>query len=504
MMNPARIMIVEDDRIVARDIREQLTRTGHSVTSVTSRGETAVDLAISTEPDLVLMDIRLEGEVDGIEAAKQIRARCGVPVVFLTAYADDETVRRASQAEPFGYLLKPFEDLQLRTVIEMALYKHRADRKLRESERRYEATLSSIGDGVIATDEKGQVTFINPVAEAMTGWTKDAAVGLPLASVYHVTDVDRRPVRETPIARALASSLVCKTADQAILISRGGQEFPIDEKCAPIIGDSGSVSGAVLVFSDTSDRRRAASTLQAAQANLARMSRVTTMGQMTASIAHEVNQPLMAVVMNAEACLKWMDGAHRDVGEARAAAGRAISEAHRAAKIIERIRAIARNTPVTFETIDLNEIIEGILAIVQPEFRHQEIAVDIELQPGPLPVVGDRIQLQQVMLNLLSNAADALNGCETPNRRAIVRSWAGTSGDIWTAVEDTGAGIASDCADQIFEPFFTTKQAGIGMGLSICRSIVEAHGGELRVEARAPQGTRCLFSLPSGKSQGTA
>ncbi|UZE49832.1 PAS domain S-box protein [Rhodopseudomonas sp. P2A-2r] len=313
----------------------------------------------------------------------------------------------------------------------MALYKHRADRRLRESERRYEATLSSIGDGVIATDEKGQVTFSNPVAEAMTGWTRDAAIGLPLASVYLVMDVDKRPVRETPIARALASSLVCKTADRAILISRDGQQFPIDEKCAPIIGDSGSVSGAVLVFSDTSDRRRAASTLQAAQANLARMSRVTTMGQMTASIAHEVNQPLMAVVMNAEACLKWMDGAHRDVGEARAAAERAISEAHRAAKIIERIRAIARNTPVTFETVDLNEIIEGILTIVQPEFRHQEIAVDIELQPGPLLVVGDRIQLQQVMLNLLSNATDAINGCAAPNRRAIIRSWTGTSGEIW-------------------------------------------------------------------------
>jgi PAS domain S-box-containing protein len=496
MMTPARIMIVEDDRIVARDLREQLARTGHSVSGITSRGEAAVELVISTQPDLVLMDIRLEGEIDGIEAAKQIRTRCHIPVVFLTAYADDETVRRASQAEPFGYLLKPFEDLQLRTVIEMALYKHRADRKLRESERRYEATLSSIGDGVIATDERGRVSFINPAAEAMTGWAKEDAIGMPLASIYRVMDVNRRPAQQTSIARALASSLSCKTADQAILISRNGQEFPIDEKCAPIVGDAGSVSGAVLVFSDTSDRRKAANTLQAAQANLARMSRVTTMGQLTASIAHEVNQPLMAVVMNAEACLKWMDGAHKDLGEAKAAAIRAISEGHRAAKIIERIRAIARNTPVAFETLDLNEMIEGILAVVQLEFRHQEIAIDIDLQPAPLLAVGDRIQLQQVMLNLLSNAADAINAADSGDRRALVKSWREPSGEVRVTVEDSGIGIAPDVAGQIFDPFFTTKQSGIGMGLSICRAIIEAHGGELRVEARAPHGTRCLFSLP--------
>jgi PAS domain S-box-containing protein len=496
MMTKARIMIVEDDRIVARDIREQLARTGHSVSGVTSRGETAVDLAISTQPDLVLMDIRLEGEVDGIDAAQQIRAKCHIPVVFLTAYADDETVRRASQAEPFGYLLKPFEDLQLRTVIEMALYKHGADRKLRESERRYEATLSSIGDGVIATDERGRVTFINPVAEAMTGWTREAAIGMPLASIYRVMDCDKRPAQETPIARALTSSLTCKTADQAILISRDGREIPIDEKSAPIIGDTGGVSGAVLVFSDTSDRRKAANALQAAQANLARMSRVTTMGQLTASIAHEVNQPLMAVVMNAEACVKWMDGVHKDGGEARAAAERAISEGHRAAKIIERIRAIARNTPVTFEAVDLVEMIEGILAVVQPELRHQNIAVGIDLPPGLLSVVGDRIQLQQVMLNLLSNAADAINASDSRDRRIVVKSWMEPSGEVSVTVEDSGAGIAPDVAEQIFDTFFTTKQTGIGMGLSICRSIIDAHGGRLRIETWAPQGARCRFTLP--------
>src|SRR6185369_6097463 len=169
-MTPARILVVEDDRVVARDIQQQLTRIGHVVVGTTARGEDAPQLALGTQPEIVLMDIRLEGSTDGIEAAQQIRENCHIPVVFLTAYADDETVRRASITEPFGYILKPFEDLQLRTVIEMALYKHAAERRLRESERRYVATLSSIGDAVIATDDMAKITFMNPIAERLTGW----------------------------------------------------------------------------------------------------------------------------------------------------------------------------------------------------------------------------------------------------------------------------------------------------------------------------------------------
>lgn len=372
MTTRARVMVVEDDRIVARDISEQLGRIGHSVIGVTARGEAAVELAISNRPDLVLMDIRLEGEIDGIDAARQIRARCQIPVVFLTAYADDETIRRASEAEPFGYLLKPFEDLQLRTVIEMALYKDRADRKLRES----------------------------------------------------------------------------------------------------------------------------MAALQVAQAELARMSRITTMGQLTASIAHEVNQPLMAVVMNAEACVQWLKGEKANVGEARAAAERAIAEGHRAGAIIQRVRAIARNAPVVFEEHDLNEMIESVLLIVQPELSRQGIALDVYLQPDQPSIVGDRVQLQQVMLNLVSNAADAINASGTQQRRVTVVSAMDPLGEVCVTVEDAGVGIDPDHLDVIFNPFFTTKRDGIGMGLSICRSILDAHGGRLWAEPRVPTGTCFRFTLP--------
>jgi PAS domain S-box-containing protein len=266
-MTPARILVVEDDRVVARDIQHQLTRIGHIVVGVTPLGEDAVRLALESHPDLVLMDIRLEGDLDGIDAAQQIRNRCQVPVIFLTAYADDETLQRARVTEQFGYLLKPFEDSQLRTVIEMALYKHTAERKLRESERRYAVTLESIGDAVIATDNQSRVTFLNPVAEALTGWPRVEASGRPLAEVFHIINEETRQPVEDPAAKVLRLGTVVGLANHTVLMARDGREVPIDDCGAPIIDDRGSVTGVVLVFRDTTLRRQADEAAALRQAN---------------------------------------------------------------------------------------------------------------------------------------------------------------------------------------------------------------------------------------------
>ncbi|MDE1184758.1 PAS domain S-box protein [Paraburkholderia sp.] len=264
-MEHARILIVEDDRIVARDIQQQLQRIGHTIAGVTARGEDALQLALDTAPDLVLMDVRLEGEIDGIDVARQLRDRCRIPVVFLTAYADSETVERAAHAEPFGYILKPFEDLQLRTVVEMALYKHRAEARLRESERRYAITLSSIGDAVIATDRACRITFMNPVAEALTGWPRDAALGQPLSDVFVAIDEASGQPIDDPAARVLASGAathivadsIADAVSDTVLVSIDGRRTPIEASASPIAGDRASVEGVVVVFHNVSERRQA-------------------------------------------------------------------------------------------------------------------------------------------------------------------------------------------------------------------------------------------------------
>ncbi|QUS38044.1 hybrid sensor histidine kinase/response regulator [Tardiphaga alba] len=496
MRRDVKVLVVEDDRIVARDISEQLERAGIGVLALVANAEEAVEVAKERRPDLVLMDVRLEGRMDGIEAAKLMRDHVNIPVVFLTAYADEETIKRATDVEPFGFLLKPFDDLQLRTVVEMALYKHGSDRKLRESERRYEATLSSIGDGVIAIDRVGRVTFINPVAENATGWQRSEAIGEPLENVYRPVGLSNREPSAQVALNALNARTTCQTFGQASIESREGRQFHIDETAAPIFGEDGDISGVVLVFSDRSEQRRAATALQAAQANLARMSRVTAMGQLTATIAHEVNQPLTALLTNAETCLNWLDRETPGLAEARAAAGRVTLDAHRAKDIIRRISAIVKNSPIAFEVLDLSSIIENIRALVLPDLSRDEITFTSELMPTGATVVGDTVQLQQVLLNLLNNAAESVRASRGSERVIKITSKTDDMGTMFVSVEDSGDGIAPESDDQIFEPFYTTKKEGTGIGLSICRSIIEAHGGRIWAEARSPSGARFTFTLP--------
>ncbi|MGF6811510.1 PAS domain S-box-containing protein [Paraburkholderia sp. Clong3] len=257
-MSSARILIVEDDRVVARDIAQQMTRCGHVVIGCVTTGEDAITVAAKEKPSLVLMDVRLEGKLDGIDAARQLRESLRLPIVFLTAYADEETVRRATVTEPFGYVLKPFDDLQLRTVVEMALYKHDAERQLRESEQRYAVTLDCIGDGVIATDCKGHVTLINPVAEALTEWSREDAVGQPLEKVLRLIDEDTNAPLKFSVSAALGEGGFVSFPPKTMLVGRAGRMVSVENRGTPIVNDSGNVIGMVLVVRDATASRQAA------------------------------------------------------------------------------------------------------------------------------------------------------------------------------------------------------------------------------------------------------
>ncbi len=182
----ARILVVEDELIIAKGIQKRLQALGYCVAGSASSGEEAVEKALRLLPDLVLMDINLQGAMDGVTAAELIRTKADMPVIFLTAYADADTLERAKVTEPFGYIVKPFQDITLQSSIEMALYKHRMETRLRSSQQWLSTILRSIADGVIATDGEGVVTFMNPVAEEMTGWDLASALSRPLDEVFRV------------------------------------------------------------------------------------------------------------------------------------------------------------------------------------------------------------------------------------------------------------------------------------------------------------------------------
>ena len=500
-MISARVLVIEDDHILARDIQRQLTRIGHTVVWSTSRGDDTLLLTLRTQPDLVLMDIRLEGDTDGVDAACRIRDECHVPVVSLTAYADDETERRASQAGSFGYILKPFEESQLRTIVKMALNKRRAERKLRESERRFVATPSSIGDAVVATDGEGRITFMNSVAESLTGWKYEEGEGRPLGQIFSILSEETREAVEDPAAKALRLGAIVGLANHTILRSRDGRELPIDDSASPIVDERGRVVGTVLVFRDMTERREAEGALRKAQADLAHMGRLTTMGELTVSIAHELNQPLMAIVSNAAACLGWLGQGddNANLYEVRKAVNHIIRHGHRAGDVINSIRGLRRRTSPRPTQLDIIQVIFDILDLLRPELRGQNISVDIDLLDDIEPVLGDRNQLRQVILNLIKNGIEAMDELLQQPRALLVSSRFDESGNVEIAIVDTGVGLQSVNMERIFEAFYTTKTEGVGLGLSICRSIVEAHGARLWVSPNLPRGSIFRFTLPTAK-----
>jgi len=258
-----RIMIVEDDFIISSHIKSTLSGLGYDVTYQVSTGEEAIKRAEEDSPDLVLMDIKLEGEMDGIEAAGQIRARFNIPVVFLTAFSDNKILDRAKITEPYGYIMKPFEDRELHSNIEIALYKHRIEKELKESKEWLSITLQSIGDAVIATNSEDKITFMNPVAETLTGWKKKNAIEKTLKNVFHVINEENGKLVEDSITEIIQSSATMSRLNHTLLVTTDSTKIPIDISGAPIKDDKGKIVGVVLVFRDVSDRKMAEERLKA-------------------------------------------------------------------------------------------------------------------------------------------------------------------------------------------------------------------------------------------------
>lgn len=248
----AQILIVEDENIVAKYVEHLLMRSGYMVSGIASSGEEALKKIAETRPDLVLMDIVLKGEIDGITAAEQIRHQFKIPVVYLTALDDQQTLERAKITEPYGYLLKPFQARELITTLEMALYKHQMERKLAESEQWLSTTLNSLSDAVIATDTEGRLMYLNPVAEGLTGWKLKEAMGRALADVFQLVNTRTLARLDNPLINIAGGGLT-----NQMLLAKDGRTTPIDASAAPIKDGQGGSLGIVLAFRDITERKQA-------------------------------------------------------------------------------------------------------------------------------------------------------------------------------------------------------------------------------------------------------
>ena len=344
-------------------------------------------------------------------------------------------------------------------------------------------------DALVLMSEDGVVAGWNDHAVTPFGWTRAEALGRTMADL--IIPERYRAAHKHGLERYLASGQATVLGRRAEVsgIRRNGEEFPLELSIAAVPGERLLFVG---FLRDLTERN----TLRQARAEVARMSQQMAMGQMAASIVHEINQPLAAIAANAGAGERWLSREHPDIEEARAAFKRVAGDSRRANAIIEEIRLMFRHDGVTLAALDVNALIREVLSLVRGDLDNHRIAIDTALSDGLAPVHANAVQLRQVMVNLISNAADAMSAVANRPRLLRLGTEASDADGLLITVEDSGSGIDPNQAERIFEPLFTTKSHGMGMGLSICRSIVEHHGGQLSVVPGRTHGSVFQVSLP--------
>jgi PAS domain S-box-containing protein len=493
-MPKSRILVVEDEILVREDIEDCLAGLGHEVVSVASTGAEALRKIPTARPDLILMDIRLKGDMDGIEAARQIRTNFRLPVIFLTAHADDATLQRAKAADPLGYIVKPFAETTVNAVIETAMHKHELDRRLRETEEWLTTTLGSIGEAILATDSSRRITFVNRVAEDLTGWSAEEAMGKDVDTVFPLRDGRTREPIPGPVATILRDGKGMELAADTILVCRDGTERQIADSACPIKDKAGNVIGTVLVFRDTSERLRAAEALR-------QMQKMDAVGRLAGGVAHDFNNLLTVINGYATQALDKLTPS-----EALHAPLLAILTAgERAGALTRQLLAFSHREINSPRVIDLNALIVDYAKVLRSLLGdHVELCAVVS--PSPLAVKADSGQLEEVLMNLAVNARDAMpeGGRLTIETAAVTLEQNALAPDLpagpyaLLTVSDTGCGMTEEVRQHLFEPFFTTKDVGQGTGLSLAAvyGIVQQHQGNLKVRSQRGEGTTFRIYLP--------
>jgi two-component system cell cycle sensor histidine kinase/response regulator CckA len=499
------VLIVEDERIFAKDLQQTLCDMGYDPFGIASSSGEAIALVSENCPDIVLMDIRIKGPRDGIETAEILKKKFDLPVVYLTAHADEATIARAKLTEPHGYLLKPVRSAELQSSIEVSLFKHQMERRLRERERWFSTTLRSIADAVVAVDIGGKVTFMNPAAEALVGLTSAEAIGKPADEVLLLLDEPSVEAGETPLETALRVMRPTEFQESSLLNLATGAQRLIYDRAAPVI-DEKLTLGAVMVFRDITEQKKQQKRLEFAD-------RLTSLGTMAAGTAHGLNNPLTVVMANADLMADELERHRTDLkaGVSPQEAERRLNEIARAledlqsaagrmGRIVSDLQAFSRPVQETPGLVDLARCVERGVRFAAPEFRDR---ARLLTRFGDVPLVkADEARLGQVIINLLVNAAQSIPPGSADRNEVSVTTRTDDRGRAVAEVRDTGAGIPLDVLPRIFDPFFTTKEVGTstGLGLSICHGIVSSLGGQITVDSQVGKGTTFRVLLPAAST----
>jgi PAS domain S-box-containing protein len=346
-------------------------------------------------------------------------------------------------------------------------------------------------DTIFVRDMNDCITYWNRGAEELYGWRRDEAIG----KVSHQLMATVFP---TPLEEITAEVLrVGRWEGELVHTKRDGTRVAVSSRWSLQRDERGRPVAVMETNNDITERNRAQDALRRTQAELAHVNRVMTLGELTASIAHEVNQPLAGIVANGGACLRWLERKPPELDEARAALRSMMSDGMRASEVIQRLRALSKKTELQKARLDVNGVIDDVVRLMRRELLEQLVSLRLELAPALPPVLGDRVQLQQVILNLVMNGMEAMANVTDRPRELVIRSRRHEADQVLIEIEDAGDGIDSKYLDRLFSAFFTTKPDGMGMGLSISRSIIEAHGGRIWATGNAKAGATFHFTLPA-------
>ncbi|MBG1245058.1 hybrid sensor histidine kinase/response regulator [Nostoc sp. NZL] len=494
-MGQARILVVEDEVIVARTIASQLSQLGYIVTGTASSGKVAIAKASETQPELVLMDIILKGEMDGIATASKIREQLDVPVIYLTAYGDDHTLERAKVTQPFGYIVKPFTTKDLRIAIEIALLKHQLERDLRENRDQLATLLNSMSDAVIATNEQGMVTFMNPAAESLTGWQQNDALGNEAAKIFHIVDEVTGTTLESPVTKVLREQQVVYLGEFTSLITRQGKRVPIGDSASPLKRRLDQINGVVIVFWDLSERHQT-KLLEQALEKEQELNRLKSL--FISTVSHEFRNPLTVIQTAVE--LIEMQGANLTEAKKGIYLKRIQGAVQSMEKLMEEVlfmgRAEAKKLVYNPTSLNLEQFCRELIK----DFSIIESSVCeivFTCHSDHTDAVMDEGLLHYMFGNLLSNAVkysprggkiqfDLI--CDPIEKVAIFY------------IQDQGIGIPEPDQARLFESFYRASNVhsiqGTGLGLVIVKRCVEAHGGQISVTSEIEMGTTFTVMLP--------
>jgi PAS domain S-box-containing protein len=364
----------------------------------------------------------------------------------------------------------------------------------KRAEEKFRLAVEASPSAIVMINPQGEIVLVNRLTERLFGYSREELIGKTVEILVPERFREGHPAHRAGFFAAPQSRAMGAGRD-LFARRKDGMEFRVEIELNPIQTSEGTLVLTAIV--DITERKRAEAELQEQRAELAHVARISTMGELAASLAHELNQPLTAILSNAQAALRFMTSKPADLEEVREILQDIVKDNSRAGEVIRRMRALVKKEALEFATLDLASLLRDVIALVHSDAVLQNVRVTYELDDDLRPVRGDKVQLQQVLLNLLLNAFDAMNECPATEREVKLNTEHQGTDFVQIAVSDRGTGLSGDKLDKIFQPFYTTKGEGLGMGLSICRSIIEAHGGHLWAENNADRGATFYFTLPT-------